>query len=284
MNFNPSSITDVFKDIVMRNILLLITLLLCCNAFSQEKVTYTYRQKDSSLIIAGKGTILSHDVNKFCDKCVRVEIKEGIECIQFHSFIGFKSMREIILPNSLNNIQKESFIYCTSLDNLVIPPKVRGLLGSFKFCDNLKNVILPDSIGLDMGTFDHCKSLNSLSFNNLFATSNSLHDCYSLESIEVRDSTCWCKSSDGVLYCGDRLIVYPQAKKDKCYRVLNYVREIIFFSNPFIEELYVPDHIWKIYLDPCENLKLIRSENKIFYENINGIVKMDSTVIHLRAR
>lgn len=46
----------------------------------------------------------------------------------------------------------------------------------------------------------------------------------------------------------------------------------------------MPDHIWKIYLDPCENLKLIRSENKIFYENINGIVKMDSTVIHLRAR
>lgn len=78
----------------MRNILYIITFLFCINAFSQDKVTYIYNPKDSTLVIGGKGEIKYFDVNKFKDKCVKVEIKEGVEGIPFFSFSNFKFMKE----------------------------------------------------------------------------------------------------------------------------------------------------------------------------------------------
>lgn len=143
----------------MRNILLFITFVVCFNAFSQGKVIYTYRQKDSTLIISGKGVIQYHDVNKYSNKCVKVEIKEGIEGIQFFSFCDFKLMKEIKFPNSLRFVGKNTFVGCASLESVVIPPKVRWILGSFTNCDNLKNITFPDTIGVELGTFNNCRNL-----------------------------------------------------------------------------------------------------------------------------
>lgn len=50
-------------------------------------------------------------------------------------------------------------------------------------------------------------------------------------------------------------------------------------NNPYIEEIYVSDEIEKILLGSCENLKLIKSENKVFYDRRNGDLKIDTLVI-----
>lgn len=266
----------------MRNILFLIAFFWCFNALSQEEPIYTYRQKDSTLIITGKGTIQYLDVNKFKDKCVRVEIKEGIEGIQFFSFCDFKLMKEIKFPNSLRFVGKNSFVNCTSLESVAIPPKVKLLVGSFTNCDNLKNITFPDTIGVELRTFNNCRNLKRLSFKYLSIFANChLEKCVSIEAIEVSDSTCPYKTKDGVLYRDDRVIIYPYAKKDKSYRFPDSIRMIEMLKNPYVEKIYVPDDIRTIYLHPCENLKVIRSENKIFYEKSDEGIKMDSLVIQV---
>ena len=55
-------------------------------------------------------------------------------------------------------------------------------------------------------------------------------------------------------------------------------------ENPYVEEIYVSDEINNIELYPCENLKMIRSENKIFYDKSDGELKMDSLVIQVNDR
>lgn len=266
----------------MRKILFIITFFLCINAFSQEKVEYTYSQKDSTLIIRGRGVINNYDVNKYSDKCVKVVISEGIEGVQFFSFYNFKYMKEILFPNSLRFVGKNSFVCCVSLDSVVIPPKVRYLVGSFTNCDNLKHVTFPDSIGVDLRTFDNCKNLKRLSFVHLLSYANCyLKGCENLEIIEVKDSTSRYKTLDGLLYADDRVIIYPYAKKDKSYRFPNFVRRIERLSNPHVEEIYVSDDIKDIHIQSCDNLKKIISENKIFYENGVDGLKIDSLVVHI---
>jgi hypothetical protein len=50
-------------------------------------------------------------------------------------------------------------------------------------------------------------------------------------------------------------------------------------NNPYIEEIYVSDEIEKILLGSCKNLKLIKSENKVFYDKRKGDLKIDTLVI-----
>lgn len=259
----------------------IITFLFCINAFSQDKVTYTYNPKDSTLVIGGKGEIKYFDVNKFKDKCVKVEIKEGIEGIQFFSFSNFKFMKEIKFPNTLRTIGKHTFCYCASLDSVVIPPEVRLLIGSFNNCDNLKSIAFPDTIGIEMRCFNNCRSLKKLSFKYLsnFANYCNLENCVALESVEVSDSTSRYKTYDGILFTTGRVIIYPYAKKNKSCKFYDTIKEIAMLNNPYIEEIYVSDGIEKILLGSCKNLKLIKSENKVFYDKRNGDLKIDTLVI-----
>lgn len=265
---------------MMRNILFLIAFFWCFNALSQEKPIYTYRQKDSTLIISGKGVIQHYDVNKYKDKSVKVEIKEGVEGIQFFSFCDFKLMKEIKFPNSLRFVGKTTFVNCTSLESVAIPPKVKLLVASFTNCDNLKNITFPDTIGVELHTFNNCRNLKRLSFKYLSIFANChLKKCVSIEAIEVSDSTCRYKTRDGVLYWDDRVIIYPYAKKDKSYRFPDSIRMIDMLKNPYVEEIYVSDDMRKINLHPCENLKLIKSNSKIYYDGRGDNLKMDSLVI-----
>lgn len=268
----------------MKNFLFVIFLLVSVNIYPQKEVKYIYTGRDSTLTISGKGWIQSSDVNKYSKKCVRVIIKEGIEGIQFGSFLGFRFMKEIQLPNTLQYIGKVAFSNCSSLKSVKIPPKVKELTESFIGCDSLRQISFSDSIYLDLSTLDKCGSLEKLSFNYLIGLSNCYFvGCKQMEYIEVKDSTGGYYSSDGVLYCRKlycpNRVLYPPAKKDKCYVFSDTIKEITILQNPYIEEIHVSDDIRKINLLPCENLKLIKSNSKIYYDRRGDNLKMDSLVI-----
>lgn len=68
-------------------------------------------------------------------------------------------------------------------------------------------------------------------------------------------------------------------KKNKSCKFHDTIKEIEMLNNPYIEEIYVSDEIEKILLGSCKNLKLIKSENKVFYDKRNGDLKIDTLVI-----
>ena len=64
------------------------------------------------------------------------------------------------MPTSLVEINPQSFVWCTSLDSIIIPESVR-LIGScaFQGCTSLTYVHIPDGTDLENSVFDGCRSL-----------------------------------------------------------------------------------------------------------------------------
>lgn len=74
-------------------------------------------------------------------------IKEGTKIICDRAFEDCKSLRSLVIPNSVTSIGDETFFGCSSLASLVIPDGVTSIgNGAFAYCGSLKNLVLPESV------------------------------------------------------------------------------------------------------------------------------------------
>lgn len=108
-------------------------------------------------------TEIENGVFDNCASLEKVELNYGIKRIGEYSFFACKSLKELIIPdsvteiadlacassgvvklqlsNSLENIKYRAFEYCHSLENVVIPDSVKEIgVEAFEGCDNLKYV------------------------------------------------------------------------------------------------------------------------------------------------
>lgn len=108
-------------------------------------------------------TEIENGVFDNCASLEKVELNYGIKRIGEYSFFACKSLKELIIPdsvteiadlacassgvvklqlsNSLENIKYGAFEYCHSLENVVIPDSVKEIgVEAFEGCDNLKYV------------------------------------------------------------------------------------------------------------------------------------------------
>jgi hypothetical protein len=71
------------------------------------------------------------------------------------------------IPDSITNISKHSFSYCTSLENVEIPDSVKGIEQSaFYGCSSLSSVAIPNSVAnIGNGAFAAC-GLRSIKMEN----------------------------------------------------------------------------------------------------------------------
>ncbi|WP_294465345.1 leucine-rich repeat protein [uncultured Anaerofustis sp.] len=89
----------------------------------------------------------------------------------------------------------------------------------------------------------------------------------SLQKINVSSSNKYYYSYGGVLYNKSKtyLIMYPDSKKDKSYKIPNSVNKLSYFSNDYLENITLPDNLSKGYnevFDSFENLKSISVSKK----------------------
>ena len=78
-------------------------------------------------------------------------------------------VKSVIIPNTITSIEKETFMYCSSLEYVEIPNSVTAIDDdAFYGCTALKTIAIPASV----------KSIGS----------NAFHDCYSLKSITIPNS------------------------------------------------------------------------------------------------
>lgn len=113
----------------------------------------------------------------------------SVETIAGSAFSGQVQLTEIVLPQSLLNIEDGAFYDCFGLANVVIPDKVTRI-GSFAFekCSNLVSVTLPGSLTrLGNGAFQNCNSLKSVTIPeeivSLIIDSHAFNNCSSLTGI-----------------------------------------------------------------------------------------------------
>ena len=91
-------------------------------------------------------------------------IPEGVEIIGEMAFRGKKALKNIIIANSVKEIEHDAFYDCDELDNVYVPASVK-IVRSYAFaeCDKLKKVTFagtPEKVGRH--TFDDCNQLHDI--------------------------------------------------------------------------------------------------------------------------
>ena len=91
-------------------------------------------------------------------------IPEGVEIIGEMAFRGKKALKNMIIANSVKEIEHDAFYDCDELDNVYVPAGVK-IVRSYAFaeCDKLKKITFagtPEKVGRH--TFDDCDQLHDI--------------------------------------------------------------------------------------------------------------------------
>ena len=91
-------------------------------------------------------------------------IPEGVEIIGEMAFRGKKALKNIIIANSVKEIEHDAFYDCDELDNVYVPAGVK-IVRSYAFaeCDKLKKITFagtPEKVGRH--TFEDCDQLHDI--------------------------------------------------------------------------------------------------------------------------
>ena len=91
-------------------------------------------------------------------------IPEGVEIIGEMAFRGKKTLKNVIIANSVKEIEHDAFYDCDELDNIYVPAGVKVVRSyAFAECDKLKKVTFagtPEKVGRH--TFDDCDQLHDI--------------------------------------------------------------------------------------------------------------------------
>ena len=111
---------------------------------------------ESSIFLPG--TSYSVVVNKTIKKII---VSNGIESIENGAFGATVNLREVVLPNTLLNLQ--DFQYCLALNTITIPDSVINI-GASAFCRSaLTTITIPSNVkNIGRGAFSYCVGLKEI--------------------------------------------------------------------------------------------------------------------------
>ena len=91
-------------------------------------------------------------------------IPEGVEIIGEMAFRGKKTLKNIIIANSVKEIEHDAFYDCDELDNVYVPAGVKVVKSyAFAECDKLKKVTFAGTPNkVSRHTFDDCDQLHDI--------------------------------------------------------------------------------------------------------------------------
>ena len=91
-------------------------------------------------------------------------IPEGVEIIGEMAFRGKKALKNVIIANSVKEIEHDAFYDCDELDNVYVPAGVKVVKSyAFAECDKLKKVTFAGTPNkVSRHTFDDCDLLHDI--------------------------------------------------------------------------------------------------------------------------
>ncbi|MBQ9409611.1 MAG: leucine-rich repeat domain-containing protein [Clostridia bacterium] len=124
-------------------------------------------------------------------KAARYTVPDGVCAIGDMAFIYCGSLQEVVLPKSVTEIGRSAFCYCTNLGSITLPDTLTGIgANAFDGCSSLNSVTLPDTLtSIGDYAFGGCSSLNSVFIPSDVREvgDNPFLLCASLSNIRVSD-------------------------------------------------------------------------------------------------
>ena len=118
-------------------------------------------------------------------------IKEGTKIICDRAFEDCKSLRSLVIPNSVTSIRESAFSFCSSLKSIVLPDGITSIGDETFFgCSSLASLVIPDGVtSIGDYAFSGCRSLKSLVISNSVTdiAVGAFLSCTSLSSVVIPD-------------------------------------------------------------------------------------------------
>ena len=109
------------------------------------------------------------------------------------AFWGCKSLKSIIIPNSVKNIGDDVFAHCENLKEIEMPHSVESIgYRAFACCSNLKSIEIPDFVKwIGYFTFYKCINLKSIVIPDFvkWIGDQTFYGCESLKSLVFKGKT-----------------------------------------------------------------------------------------------
>ena len=203
----------------------------------------------SSIDLSGKITDVSNPEKEY-------EILE----IGEDSFLNYRLLEEMVLPESITSIGGSAFYNCEKLNKINLPNSLTYIGdGAFQYCASLEKIIIPNNITtIKERTFDGCRSLSIVVLPNNLTTIEmcAFRYCESLEEITIPESVTSmgidifssCKSLKAVYLLSEN----PPSIGGEILGSFNEAKIYISYSNL---EKYKNDPMWSKYIDSVDYIK-----------------------------
>ena len=222
------------------------------------------------------GTVTGCD-DTVTDVVIPEEIKGvAVRVIGKSAFSWKKSLKSVIMADSIVSIKRDAFYYCTELESVKLPLNLKGIgVDAFRGCENLKQTELPPNLeSIESGAFAGCvfpeinipDSLATIDGWDLICTDMTeltlpkgmrilrnapFWGFKSLKNIYVKPGNSCFKSVDGVLYSAnnDCIYAYPQARTEESYEILydtQTIEQHAFYNTGNLKNISMPDTVTDI--------------------------------------
>lgn len=209
-------------------------------------------------------------------------IKEGTQAIDKNAYANHSELKEVNLPDSLEEIGFSSFSRCVNLNKINLPKNLTRIgPEAFKFCKSLKHIEFPENLyKIGQDAFRCCEGLESISIPDSVLTIGTLAfgNCDGLKSIKLPkhltriSSSCFndCNNLSEIIWPEDLEIIDECAFEDcsslKKIVFPNNLTEIKWFAFndcDNLQEVVIPESVKEISnnaFNNCYTLKSIKFE------------------------
>ena len=207
------------------------------NQYREDEVIYERIKKDEK-----ESTVFYYEGEK--PNLVIPEEVEDTENSMAYYVIGISDsafsendkLKSIVLPDSVESIGKEAFVYCTSLTTVTLPKQMKDIAeGAFFGCEKLTSIVIPEGITtIYTDTFSNCSALKEIQFPSTLKTieAEAFWYCEALETLEL---------PEGLETIGERAFYNCSSLKTvTCPATLKDVSADIFQFCDQLETVYVP--------------------------------------------
>lgn len=122
-------------------------------------------------------------------------VPDGTVVIEGYAFWNAKSLTEVTLPDSVEEIRDQAFLYCEGLKTLPLGKGLKIIGGqAFGYCKSLTEVTIPDHVEeLSYSVFSGCEKLETVVIGSgvTWLGDEIFRGCYALREVVFKDPDGW---------------------------------------------------------------------------------------------